>query len=72
MSSSSRHLLVILLAVCLSNTAIAGPLAYTTCIASCMGWTVPTAAAATAGIGGLIVSAGCAIVCAPALIAPTP
>lgn len=72
MSGSSRHFLFILLVICLLNAATAGPLAYTTCIASCMGWTVPAAAAATAGVGGLIISAVCAVLCAPVLVAPTP
>lgn len=67
----TRSLIFILLIICLLQTGTkAGPLAYAACLSSCMGWTLPVAAAAPPS--AVVTSAICAAIYAPTLIAPTP
>lgn len=68
--SARSFLFTLILIGLLQTTVVAGPLAYTACLAKCMGFTLPTTAVVPpAAIGA---SLACAAICAPVLMAPTP
>jgi hypothetical protein len=56
----TNFIFVLLIASCLQTATIAGPVAYAACMTACM------------GASGFVLTAACAVMCAPLLVAPTP